>query len=450
MPRRGKASERQLALPLGLEAHGDETAAGAGGGDAPVEGMDLLERVLEPDNLRRALHQVRRNKGAPGIDGMSVDHLVEHLKTHWPTIRASLVDGTYEPQPVRRVAIPKPGGGSRNLGVPIVLDRFIEQALLQVLQEEWDETFSERSYGFRPKRSAHQGVAQAQAYIRQGYTWVVDIDVEKFFDRVNHDVLMSRVRVRVKDRRVVRLIHRFLKAGVFTLEGMVEPTGEGTPQGGPLSPLLANLILDELDKELEKRGHRFVRYADDGNIYVHSRQAGERVMASVTRFLERRLRLKVNEAKSAVDRPWNRKFLGFTFTRSRPNRRKVSEKALKAFRAKVREVTSRTRGRTIRQIVAELRRTILGWRAYFRFTEVPSPLRDLDKWIRRRLRSYHWKQWGRRGYWELRKRGVSRDLAWNTAKSAHGPWRLSQSPALVIALPARYFAALGLPNLIER
>ena len=450
MSRRGKASERQLALPLGREVHGDETAAGAGGGDAPVEGMDLLERVLEPDNLRRALHQVRRNKGAPGIDGMSVDHLVEHLKTHWPTIRASLVDGTYEPQPVRRVAIPKPGGGSRNLGVPIVLDRFIEQALLQVLQEEWDETFSERSYGFRPRRSAHQAVAQAQAYIRQGYTWVVDIDVEKFFDRVNHDVLMSRVRVRVKDRRVVRLIHRFLKAGVFTLEGMVEPTGEGTPQGGPLSPLLANLILDELDKELEKRGHRFVRYADDGNIYVHSRQAGERVMASVSRFLERRLRLKVNEAKSAVDRPWNRKFLGFTFTRSRPNRRKVSEKALKAFRVKVREVTSRTRGRTIRQIVAELRRTILGWRAYYRFTEVPSPLRDLDKWIRRRLRSYHWKQWGRRGYRELRRRGVSRDLAWNTAKSAHGPWRLSQSPALVIALPTRYLAALGLPNLIER
>ena len=450
MSRRGKASERQLALPLGREVHGDETAAGAGGGDAPVEGMDLLERVLEPDNLRRALHQVRRNKGAPGIDGMSVDHLVEHLKTHWPTIRASLVDGTYEPQPVRRVAIPKPGGGSRNLGVPIVLDRFIEQALLQVLQEEWDETFSERSYGFRPMRSAHQAVTQAQAYIRQGYTWVVDIDVEKFFDRVNHDVLMSRVRVRVKDRRVVRLIHRFLKAGVFTLEGMVEPTGEGTPQGGPLSPLLANLILDELDKELEKRGHRFVRYADDGNIYVHSRQAGERVMASVSRFLERRLRLKVNEAKSAVDRPWNRKFLGFTFTRSRPNRRKVSEKALKAFRVKVREVTSRTRGRTIRQIVAELRRTILGWRAYYRFTEVPSPLRDLDKWIRRRLRSYHWKQWGRRGYRELRRRGVSRDLAWNTAKSAHGPWRLSQSPALVIALPTRYLAALGLPNLVER
>ena len=449
MSSRGTASVRQLTLPLGCEVHGGETAAGARGEDAPVEGRDLLARVLDPDNLQRALRQVRRNKGAPGIDGMSVDQLVTHLKIHWPTIRASLVDGTYTPQPVRRVAIPKPGDGTRNLGVPVVLDRFIEQTMLQVLQADWDPTFSEGSYGFRPKRSAHQAVAQAQAYIRQGYTWVVDLDLEKFFDRVNHDVLMHRVRERVTDRRAVTLIHRFLKAGVFTLEGMVEPTGEGTPQGGPLSPLLANLLLDDLDRELEKRGHRFVRYADDGNIYVRSRQAGERVMASVTRFLHRRLRLQVNEAKSAVDRPWNRRFLGFTFTRTRPNRRKVSEKALKTFQAKVREVTSRTRGRTTRQIVAELRSTILGWRAYFGFTEVPSPLRDLDKWIRRRLRSYHWKQWGRRGYRELRKRGVSRDLAWNTCKSAHGPWRLSQSPALVIALPWRYFAALGLPSLVE-
>lgn len=449
MSSHGRASDRQLALPLGHAVHGGEPGAGTRRADAPVEGQDLLARVLEPENLQRALRQVRRNKGAPGIDGMSVDQLVTHLKSHWPTIRASLVDGTYAPQPVRRVAIPKPGGGTRNLGVPVVLDRFVEQAMLQVLQADWDSTFSEGSYGFRPKRSAHQAVAQAQAYIRQGHTWVVDLDLEKFFDRVNHDVLMHRVRKRVTDRRVVTLIHRFLKAGVFTLEGMVEPTGEGTPQGGPLSPLLANLLLDDLDRELEKRGHRFVRYADDGNIYVRSRQAGERVMASVTRFLQRRLRLQVNEAKSAVDRPWNRRFLGFTFTRTRPNRRKVSEKALKTFQAKVREVTSRTRGRTTRQIVAELRSTILGWKAYFGFTEVPSPLRDLDKWIRRRLRSYHWKQWGRRGYRELRKRGVSRDLAWNTCKSAHGPWRLSQSPALVIALPWRYFAALGLPSLVE-
>jgi len=408
-----------------------------------------MERVLESENLRRALRQVRRNCGAPGIDGMTVDGLVAHLKTHWPAIRSSLEEGTYRPQPVRRVVIPKAGGGTRNLGVPVVLDRFVEQALLQVLQAEWDATFSEWSYGFRPGRSAHQAVSQAQAYIREGYAWVVDLDLEKFFDRVNHDVLLSRVRSRVRDRRVVKLIHRFLKAGVFTLEGVVEPVVEGTPQGGPLSPLLANLLLDDLDKELERRGHRFVRYADDGNIYVRSRRAGERVMVSVTRFLKRRLKLKVNEAKSAVDRPSNRKFLGFTFTRGRLCRRKVSEKSLVAFKAKVRELTSRTRGRTTRQIVMELREYVLGWRGYFGFAEVTSPLRDLDKWVRRRLRSYHWKQWGRRGYRELRRRGISRDLAWNTAKSAHGPWRLSQSPALAIALPARYFAALGLPSLVE-
>jgi RNA-directed DNA polymerase len=443
----GNASVRQLELPL--DDPGDEAVTGTRGEDAPVEGTDLLERVLEPQNLRRALHQVRRNQGAPGIDGMTVDDLEEHLKTHWPTIRASLLAGTYTPQPVRRAAIPKPGGGTRNLGIPIVLDRFIEQALLQVLQPAWDPTFSERSYGFRPQRSAHQAVGQAQAYIQDGYTWVVDIDLEKFFDRVNHDVLMSRVRRRLKDRRIATLIHRFLKAGVLTLEGSMEPTVEGTPQGGPLSPLLANLLLDELDKELEKRGHRFARYADDANIYVRSRQAGERVMASVTRFLERKLRLTVNEAKSAVDRPWNRTFLGFTFTKRQSNRRKVSEKALKAFKAKVRAITGRTRGRTMPQIVQELRQLMLGWRAFFGVAEVRSPLRELDKWIRRRLRSYHWKQWGRRGYRELRKRGVGRQLAWNTVKSAHGPWRLSQSPALAIALPQRYFAALGLPSLSE-
>jgi RNA-directed DNA polymerase len=443
----GNASVRQLELPL--DAPGDEAVTGTREGDAPVERTDLLERVLEAGNLRHALHQVRRNQGAPGIDGMTVDDLGEYLKTHWSTIRAALLEGTYAPQPVRRTEIPKPGGGTRNLGIPTVLDRFIEQALLQVLQEEWDPTFSERSYGFRPQRSAHQAVEQAQAHIRDGYTWVVDIDLEKFFDRVNHDVLMSRVRRRVKDRRVVTLIHRFLKAGVLTLEGSVAPTAEGTPQGGPLSPLLANLLLDEFDKELEKRGHRFVRYADDANIYVRSRQAGERVMASVTRFLKRKLRLTVNATKSAVDRPWNRTFLGFTFTKRQSNRRKVSEKALKAFKAKVRAITGRTRGRTMQQIVQELRPLMLGWRAFFGFAEVRSPLRDLDKWIRRRLRSYHWKQWGRRGYRELRKRGVGRQLAWNTVKSAHGPWRLSQSPALAIALSQRYFAALGLPSLFE-
>jgi len=335
------------------------------------------------------------------------------------------------------------------VGLPTVLARFIAQALLQVLQEEWDPTCSERSYGFRPQRSAHQAVEQAQAYLRAGDTWVVDIDLEKCFARVNHDVLMSRVRRRVQDRRVVTLIHRFLKAGVWTLEGSVAPTAAGTPQGGPLSPRLANLLLDELDKELEKRGPRFARDADEANISGRSRQAGERIMARVRRFLKRKLRLTVNEAKSAVDRPWNRTFLGFTFTKRQATRRKVSAKALKAFKAQVRAITGRTRGRTMQQIGQELRQLMLGWRAFVGVAEVRSPLRDLDTWIRRRLRSYHWKPWGRRGYRELRKRGVGRQLAWNTVKSAHGPWRLRQSPALAIARPQRYFAALGLPSLSE-
>ncbi len=405
---------------------------------------------MERENLLRALRQVRRNGGAPGIDGMTVKALDPHLKANWPAIRASLLDGTYQPQPVRPVEIPKPGGrGVRKLGVAVVLDRFIEQALQQVLQAEWDPTFSPSSYGFRPGRSAHQAVGQAQEYIREGCDWVVDLDLERFFDRVNFDVLLCRVRKRVPDGRVVHLIHRFLKAGVFAREGVVEATLEGTPQGSPLSPLLANLLLDDLDKELERRGHRFVRYADDANIYVRSARAGERVKASVTRYLESRLKLKVNEAKSAVDRPCKRKFLGFTFTVGRIRRRKVSAKAIAAFRAKVRRLTRRTRGRTIYRIVKELRTYTLGWRGYYGFAEVVTPLHDLDKWIRRRLRCYHWKQWGRRGYRELRKRGISPVLPWNTAKSAHGPWRLSQSPTLTIALPKRYFAGLGLPSLVK-
>ena len=312
---------------------------------------------------------------------------------------------------------------------------------MPVLQEEWDPTCAASSDGLRPQRSAHQAVEQAQAYIRDGDTGVVDL--EKFFDRVNHEVWLSRVRRRVTDRRVLTLIHRLLKAGVLILEGRVEPTAEGTPQGGRLSPLLANLLLDELDQELEQRGPRFARAADEAHIDVRSRQAGERVMASVRRVLERKLRLTVNETKSAGDRPWNRTCLGGTFTRRQPHRRKVSEKALQAFRANVRAMTGRTRGRTIRPIVTELRQLRLGWRAFFGVAEVRAPLRDLDQWIRRRLRSDHWKPWGRQRYRELRKRGVGRPLAWNTVKSAHGPWRLRQSPGLAIALSTRSFAALG-------
>jgi RNA-directed DNA polymerase len=306
--------------------------------------VSLMERVVERENLRSALTQVRRNKGGPGIDGLTVERLPDYLKVHWLTLRAQLLGGTYCPAPVKRVLIPKSDGSARSLGIPTVVDRFIQQALLQVLQREWDKTFSHLSFGFRPKRSAHQAVAQAQKYVRDGHRYVVDMDLEKFFDNVNHDVLMHKVSQRIQDDRVIQLIRRFLKSGV-SIAGTYEATGKGTPQGGPLSPLLANLLLDELDQELERRKHCFVRYADDCNIYVSSQRAGERVLASIRSFLEKRLKLKVNEKKSAVDRPWNRRILGFTLTRGRHQyRRTISEKAIDAFKDKVRRLTQRTRG----------------------------------------------------------------------------------------------------------
>lgn len=441
----GTAPDKQLTLPLAPPE--GEAGVGERRRDAPVCLPKLLERALERSNMQRALRRVRRNQGAPGVDGMTVEDLPGYLKTHWPTIRGQLLDGRYRPSPVLRKEIPKTGGGVRELGIPTVLDRLIQQALLQVLQLEWDPTFSRFSFGYRPRRSAHQAVACAQQFLREGYDWVVDLDLERFFDRVVHDVLMSRVKKRVRDRRALKLIHRYLKSGVM-VGVTLEPTEEGVPQGGPLSPLLANLLLDDLDRELERRGHRFVRYADDLTIFVESERAGERVLSSVSRFLERRLKLRVNGEKSAVDRPWRRTVLGFTFV-GRTYRRRVSDKALRELRHRVKHLTRRTRGRSLRRILTELRRMLLGWRAYFGFGEVPSPLKDLEKWIRRRLRCYAWKQWGRRGYRELRRRGVSCDLAWNTSKSAHGPWRLSQSPALTIALPARYFRSLGLPSLVD-
>ena len=414
---------------------------------SPVEDEQFMEKVVDRDNLLTALRNVKRNGGSPGIDGMTVKELPEYLKRKWPKIRGQLMSGTYEPLPVRRVEIPKPGGGIRQLGIPTVLDRFIQQALLQVLQQDWDATFSDSSYGFRPKRSAHQAIKQSQKYLRQGYGWVVDMDLEKFFDRVNHDKLISEVRKRVSDRRINVLIQGFLRSGIEH-EGKLLKPEMGTPQGGPLSPLLANLMLDNLDRELERRGHRFVRYADDCNIYVKSKRAGSRVMRSISRFLSCHLKLSVNEAKSAVDRPWKRQFLGFTFS-SRLNRR-ISSKSIKRFKNRIKEITCRVRGRRIEVIVKELRRYLLGWQSYFNFTEVRYVLKELDSWVKRRLRCYLWKQWGRRGYRELRKLGVSRDLAWNTAKSAHGPWRLSRSPGLAFALTAKYFANLGLPRLFVK
>jgi RNA-directed DNA polymerase len=376
---------------------------------------------------------------------MTVEALPAYLKQHWPDIRRQLEAGYYRPQPVRRVDIPKPDGRKRLLGIPTVLDRFIQQAVAQVVQAQWEPAFHPASYGFRPGRSAHQALTQAQADIRAGYAWVVDLDLDAFFDQVNHDRLMSRLKRPIPDRDVLRLINRYLKAGV-RIGARTEASTAGVPQGGPLSPVLSNGVLDERDWKLEKCDHRFARYADDCNIFVKSKRAGERVMASVTRFIEGSLRLKVNQRKSAVDRPAKRSFLGFTVSRT-GTRLKVADKAIDKLKARVRELTCRTRGRRLVDIVAELRETLLGWKAYFGLADVLSPLRDIDKWIRRRLRCYPWKQWGRTGYRALRRRGVSVREAWNTRKSAHGPWRFSKTPALTLALPHRTFLNLGLPEL---
>lgn len=405
----------------------------------------LLEEVLKRRNLERALKRVRANGGAPGVDGMTVEELPRHLKDNWLAIKEALLTATYRPKPVRRVEIPKPDGGIRKLGIPTVVDRFIQQALLQVLSPKYDRTFSPYSYGFRPGKNAHQAVIQGQSYIREGYSWVVDLDLEKFFDRVNHDRLMARLAKDIKDKRVLLLIRRFLTAGVME-GGLVSSATEGTPQGGPLSPLLSNIVLDELDLELTRRGHRFVRYADDENIYVKSETAGKRVMKSVTRFITRRLKLKVNETKSVVDRPWQRKFLGFTFT-AKDKRRKVSPQSLKRLRDKVRAITRRTGGRSLEQVINSLRPMLIGWRSYYGLAEVQKDFKELDSWIRRKLRCLLWKQWGNARYRELRKRGVNQNVAWVTAKSGRGPWRLSNSPAALTALPARFFTSLGLPTL---
>ena len=429
-------------------SEGTEACAAAAEVESPAAFGPAMEAVVERDNLRKALAQVRRNKGAPGADGMTVDDLAAHLKEHWPSIKGQLLAGTYTPQPVRRVEIPKASGGTRPLGIPTVIDRFIQQAVLQVLQRELDPTFSDASYGFRPGRSAHQAVTRAQEQIAAGYGIVVDLDLEKFFDRVNHDVLMGLVAKRVSDRRILKVIRGFLVAGVLE-GGLVGPTVEGTPQGGPLSPLLSNLMLDVLDKELERRGHHFVRYADDCDIYVRSARAGKRVMASVERFLARRLKLKVNRAKSAVAAPSARKFLGFSFTGEATPRRRIAPEARARLVSRVRELTRRTRGRSLAQTVEDLARYLTGWRGYFGFCQTPSVLRQLDQWIRRRLRSLVWKQWrrGRTRFAPLRRRGVGHNLAAKTAGSARGPWRISNSPALAIALPTAFFVALGLPSL---
>jgi len=441
------AEEWRGEAPNGL-GEGTESLAVKRGTESPAIGEQLMEEVCERENCRQALARVKANKGSAGVDGMAVQQLPEHLKQHWPVIREQLLSGTYKPQPVKRVEIPKPDGGIRKLGIPTVLDRLIQQAVMQVLQRRWDRTFSEHSYGFRPGRSAHQAVEQAQKYIAEGYRWVVDLDLEKFFDRVNHDRLMAKIAERVGDKRMLKLIRAFLMAGVLE-EGLVKPVDEGTPQGGPLSPLLSNIVLDEFDQELERRGLRFARYADDSNIYVRSKRAGERVMESVTRFIATKLKLKVNELKSAVARPWERKFLGFSFTNGLKPKRRIAPKAVDRFKERVRELTSRTRGVSMERMAEELTRYLRGWLGYFGKCETPSVLERLERWFRRRLRSAIWKQWkrGSARFAELRKRGVGKDLAAQTAGSAHGPWRLADSPGLHLALPNAYFDSLGIPRL---
>ena len=455
-----KRQKNQLVLAFREESRSEAPTASLEGtesltakrkAESPAIGERLMEEVCEQDNCKRALARVRANKGSPGVDGISVHDLPGHLQQHWPAIREQLLSGTYTPQPVRRVEIPKPDGGVRKLGIPTVLDRFIQQAVMQVLQNRWDRTFSPYSYGFRPGRSAHQAVEQAQQYIAAGYRFVVDLDLEKFFDRVNHDRLMAKIAERIRDKRLLKLIRSFLQAGVME-DGLVSPVDEGTPQGGPLSPLLSNIVLDEFDQELERRKLRFARYADDCNVYVRSRRAGERVMNSVKRFITTKLKLKVNEQKSAVARPWARKFLGFSFTSERTPKRRIAPKAVLRFKERTRELTRRTRGVSMERMAEELARYLRGWLGYFGNCETPSVLQSLEEWTRRRLRSALWKQWkrGRTRFAELQKRGVDANLAAQTAGSAHGPWHLAKSPALNIALPNAYFASLGIPSLTAR
>jgi len=418
--------------------------------ESPANTNRLMEEICERENLKQALQQVKANKGSAGVDGMTVGGITGYLKQHWPVIREQLLRGIYEPKPVRRVEIPKPDGGVRKLGIPTVLDRFIQQAVMQVLQRRWDRTFSDRSYGFRPGRSAHQAVAQAQQYIADGYSWVVDLDLEKFFDRVNHDKLMGQIAKRVEDKRLLKLIRAFLNAGVME-NGLISPSVEGTPQGGPLSPLLSNLVLDELDRELERRGHRYVRYADDGNIYVHSKRAGQRVMESITRFITHKLKLKVNEAKSAVARPQERTFLGFSFTDGPEIKRTIAPKALERFKHRIREVTLRAKGVSLETTIAELAPYLRGWRGYFGFCETPIVLEYLTRWVRLRLRAALWRQWKtpRRRRAALLALGVRLRLASNTASSGRGPWYLAKAKALSVGLSNAYFKSLGLPTLID-
>jgi RNA-directed DNA polymerase len=446
-------SSRTLKAPGGTggstsTGHQARTARTDTGGD---EALTLIEQVVRRENLIAAHARVVRNGGAPGVDGMTVDNLMSHCRMHWVRLREQLLSGTYVPQPVRRVEIAKPDGtGMRVLGIPTVLDRFIQQALLQVLSPIIDPIFSDASYGFRPGRSTHQAVQRAREHIAAGHRWVVDVDLEKFFDRVNHDVLMARVARRVKDKRVLLLIRRYLQAGMMA-DGLVSPRTEGTPQGGPLSPLLSNILLDEWDRELERRGHRFVRYADDCNVYVRSKAAGERVLTSLERWLTQRLRLRVNRDKSGVARPWTRKFLGYSVTRDRTARLRVSPAAVKRLKTKLRGVLSRGRGRRLADVVADLNLATRGWVGYFRLADVKASFEDLDKWLRRKLRCILWRQWKRprTRLHELRRRGLDEARARASAYNGRGPWWNAGASHMHAAVPTAVLRQLGLLSLLD-
>ena len=411
----------------------------------------MMEQLLLRDNLLLALKQVERNKGSHGVDGMSVKSLRRHIMEHWQDIRRSIEMGTYQPSPVRRVEIPKPNGGVRQLGIPTVTDRFIQQAITQVLTPLFDPSFSEHSYGFRPSRRGHDAVRKARHYIQQGHRWVVDMDLEKFFDKVNHDRLMMKVAEKVEDKTLLLLIRRFLQSGVM-INGVVRDSEEVTPQGGPLSPLLSNIVLDELDKELEKRGHKFVRYADDCNIYVYTRKAGERVKASVTTFIEETLKLKVNQEKSAVNRPWKRKFLGFSFTPHLKPKVRIAPQSLLRVKQKIRWITSRKRPISLEDRIEELNQYLMGWIGYFALADTPSVVKHLDKWVRRRLRMCLWKQWKlpRTKVKRLIALGIPKGKAYEWGNSRKGYWRISKSPVLHRTLDNRFFESNQLKSLAKR
>ena len=447
---------RQMELPLEdrgeapkVERSGEAGRATNGRTRSGIDHGQLMELVVERENCLRALKRVRQNRGSPGVDGMTVEELPAYLAGHWAEIREQLLVGTYQPMPVRRVEIPKSGGGVRQLGIPTVLDRFIQQLVLQVLQPMFDPTFSEHSHGFRPGRRAHDAVREAQKYVQEGRRWVVDVDLEKFFDRVNHDVLMGKLENRIGDRRLLRIIRRYLGAGVLA-NGVAMERHEGTPQGGPLSPLLANVLLDEVDKELERRRHAFVRYADDCNVYVRSRRAGERVMEALRGFYAK-LRLRVNEDKSAVARVWDRKFLGYSFwvAKGRQVKLRVAPKSMEGFKERVRQITSRSGGRSLEQVCEELGQYLRGWRQYFALADTPGVFKDRDQWIHRRLRMLQLRQWkrGTTVYRELKRRGVGGAALWIAARYARNWWHVAAHKALHVALPGEYFESLGVPRL---